>query len=350
MIKSNRVVFFDYLRIIAAISVVFLHVSAAQWYTTDVNIQAWFVMSAYNGLQRWNVPVFVMISGALFLGKEISLKQLYSKKIIRMIIVFIFWSLLYACWDFLTIDQYGIKHFIREVVFGHYHLWFLYMLVGLYMIVPLLSIIVKNNRLTKYFLILALVFAFTLPGLNDIIGQIVPRLSEVLTTVISKIQLNFVLGYSGYFVLGFFLSRSQISRKTEIIIYILGLLGVIFTIGATFGLSNWLNLPMGCFLGNLTLNTFIVSVAVFTFFKQHLNKPVNSPKTQNLIMFISKCTFGVYLIHPFFIEALNKFANINTLSFNPIISIPVISIVVFLASLMVSILFNKIPVLNKWIV
>lgn len=350
MITSNRVVYFDYLRIIAAISVVFLHVSAQKWYSTDVNTQAWFVMNAYNGLQRWNVPVFVMISGALVLGKEISLKQLYSKKIIRMIIVFIFWSLLYACWDLFSNNDYNIKHFIREVVFGHYHLWFMYMLVGLYMIVPLLSIIVKNKRLTKYFLVLALVFAFTLPGLNDIMEQIVPNLSEALTTVLSKMQLNFVLGFSGYFVLGYFLYRTPISRKTEFILYILGLLGVIFTIGATIGLSNWLNLPMTCFLSNLTLNTFIVSVAVFTFFKQHLNKPVNSQKTQNLIMFISKCTFGVYLIHPFFIEALNKFANINTLSFNPILSIPVISLVVFLASLMVSVLFNKIPVINKWIV
>lgn len=247
MIESNRVVFFDYLRIIAAISVVFLHVSAAQWYSTDVNTQAWFVMNAYDGLQRWNVPVFVMISGALLLGKEMSLKQLYSKKIIRMIIVFIFWSLLYACWDFLTNDQHGIKHFILEVAFGHYHLWFLYMLIGLYMIVPLLNTIVKNKRLTKYFLILALVFAFTLSGLNDIMEQIVPSLSEVLTTVLSKMQLNFVLGFSGYFVLGYFLYRTQISRRTEIIIYILGLLGVIFTIGATFGLSNWLNLPMGVY-------------------------------------------------------------------------------------------------------
>lgn len=78
--KGNRVIYFDYLRIISVFAVIVLHISGQNWNGTDVSSFEWNVFNAFDSLTRWCVPVFVMISGALFLDKEQPLKS-FSKKI-----------------------------------------------------------------------------------------------------------------------------------------------------------------------------------------------------------------------------------------------------------------------------
>ena len=350
MIPKKRVVYFDYLRIFAAFSVVVLHVSASKWNSAEIGTFEWNVMNLFDGLQRWNVPVFVMISGALFLGREISLRKLFTKNILKIVIVYLFWSLIFALWNTLIEHNYSIKHFLREIVIGHYHMWFLLMIIGLYIIVPLLNLIVKNRRMMRYFMVLAFVFAFAIPEVDAIIKQVIPNISELISKILSDTNLHFVLGYSGYFILGYYIAHTEIAKKAEIVIYCLGLVGVAFTIGGTACFSNWLHNPTEILYGNLTINTLLVSIAVFVFFKQHLNIPLKTQKKQNWIIFMSKCTLGIYLVHPIFIEALVKYANITVLSFNPILSIVLLSLAIFIISFVTSMLLNKIPVINKWIV
>ena len=135
MANSRRTYYFDYLRIVASFAVVLLHVAAQNWSTSDVNSFEWKVFNFFDGLVRWGVPVFVMISGALFLGKELDLKVLYRKYIFKMIIVFLFWSLLYALWDYFVTGSITTTHsFVRRIFAGRRHLWFIPMIIGMYMI------------------------------------------------------------------------------------------------------------------------------------------------------------------------------------------------------------------------
>ena len=90
--KNNRIVYFDYLRIIAIFAVIVLHIAAHNWHGTDVNSFEWQMFNIYDSIVRWGVPVFVMISGALFLGKDISIKKLYNKHIFRIFLSLIIWS------------------------------------------------------------------------------------------------------------------------------------------------------------------------------------------------------------------------------------------------------------------
>ena len=97
--KEQRIVYFDYLRIIAIFAVVVLHFAAQNWDNIDVSSFEWQVFNLYDAVAAWGVPVFVMISGALFLGKELTLKKLYGKYILRIVTAFFFWSVLYALWS-----------------------------------------------------------------------------------------------------------------------------------------------------------------------------------------------------------------------------------------------------------
>ena len=67
----ERKTYCDYLRLIATFAAVVLHVAASNWYSTDVNGLEWQSFNFYDSVVRWGVPIFVMISGSLFLSREI---------------------------------------------------------------------------------------------------------------------------------------------------------------------------------------------------------------------------------------------------------------------------------------
>ena len=96
--QNNRVIYFDYLRIMATIAVIVLHVAGQNFYAPGVNTYEWHVFNIYDSIVRWAVPIFVMISGALFLNteKQLNIKALYTKNIFRILNDFIFLSLIYC--------------------------------------------------------------------------------------------------------------------------------------------------------------------------------------------------------------------------------------------------------------
>ena len=63
----ERKTYCDYLRVAATFAVVVLHVAASKWSAADVNGATWKAFNFYNSAVRWGVPIFIMISGSLFL-------------------------------------------------------------------------------------------------------------------------------------------------------------------------------------------------------------------------------------------------------------------------------------------
>ena len=90
--NSGYQFYIDILRIIACFSVIMLHASAQAWYSLPVDSFGFKVANSYDALFRFGVPVFVMISGALFLApeKEPDVKKLYRHNILRLAILYIF--------------------------------------------------------------------------------------------------------------------------------------------------------------------------------------------------------------------------------------------------------------------
>lgn len=132
----------DYLRVFASIVIILLHVSAQNMDYVEPTGTEWNIYNICNGASRWGVPVFVMMSGALFLPREIPTKTLYKKYILRMAIAYIVWSLFYAIFDplrkLIFKDDYHISfvEIIGSFISGAVHLWFLPMIIGLYMCIP----------------------------------------------------------------------------------------------------------------------------------------------------------------------------------------------------------------------
>lgn len=347
----------DYLRVFATFAVVVLHVSATNWYITDVNGMDWQVFNFYDSIVRWGVPIFVMISGSLFLGRDVSLKKIYSKYILRMVVAFVFWSLFYALMTKDTFEKgifYGLKIHIGAIASGHYHMWFVLMIIGLYMCIPFIKKIVSEERTTKYFLVLSFVFAFFIPWSIRITNDFVAYKSEIVTKIVgvvnsnvSSMSMNMVLGYTFYFVLGYYLDRKEIEKKYRGIIYIIGILGFAFTVVVDLVVALRTKQCCGNYYGYFNVNVLCEAVAIHTLFKYH---DYRNERLNRFAVTLSKYGFGAYLIHAFFIEKLSSVLHFNTLSFNAIASVPVISAIVFLLAFCVSTIMNQIPIIKKYIV
>lgn len=349
---SKRIVYFDYLRLIATFAVVTLHVTAQCWYTADPRTFEWNIYNLYDGANRWGVPVFVMISGALFLGRKQPLKRILRVHVLKMVIVFAFWSSLYALWGYgVTGSIKNINELIWELIVGRFHLWFLPMIAGLYIIVPFLYKIIEDKKSTLYFLILSFIFSFLIPQCIIILGLVFHEhdgLSQALSKFLSNANIHFMLGYSSYFILGHVIHNTELSKNQVRGIYFTGVLGLLFTIVASAYVSIRQEAPYH-FYGNFTVNTLLVAIAVFTFGKTYLNGMLRPCGKTNLLMYLSKCSFGVYLIHLLVLDTFRVFLKLTPQSFNPFLSVPVISLLVYCISFLLSYVLNKVPFVNRWL-
>ncbi len=94
--KEERVQYLDYLRVISAFAVIVIHDVSIELAEINVFSIDWALLNIFSGIARWAVPVFVMISGTLFLGREIPISKIYSKYVLRLVTAFVFWGVIYG--------------------------------------------------------------------------------------------------------------------------------------------------------------------------------------------------------------------------------------------------------------
>lgn len=347
-VSSGRIAYLDYLRVFATFGVILIHVSAQNWYTTDVRTVNWQIFNVYDSLVRWPVPVFVMISGAVFLGREWNIKTIFSKHILRLTTAFLFWGLIYALFKDL-----GIANVIRNVIAGHPHMWFIPMIIGLYIGIPIFQKITESQKLTKYFLAVSFVSLFALPQIRFMYQDLrletgaFQDILSVLTETVSQVKGSLIAGYACYFVAGYYFSKTELSKKARVAIYWLGALGFLSTIFLDAFYSIRHRNPVEYYYDSYTVNVLLESIAVFVWFRYHVR---DREKWKLISQNMAKYSFGAYLVHILILDQLYYRFGLNTLSFQPILSVPVIGLIVFVISFAISGLLNQIPVLKRYIV
>jgi surface polysaccharide O-acyltransferase-like enzyme len=315
-------------------------------------------MNVYDGMVRFVVPAFIMLSGALLLdlGRPFSIKRFYSRKLLRIVVALVVWSAAYAIVETHRNGD-GVSDFFDRWIEGHYHLWFLYMMVGVYLSVPVCRAIVADKKLCRYFLIIWFTLMVALPYISTI-NRFIPLSNPYVEYIVDsmdllkgKVSAYMFLGYPGYFILGYYLRHNRPSRLTCRAIYLLGAVGALATIICTALRSVWSGEGDEMFYARFSLNVFFMTVAVFTFFseRQHNSSYRGAEPPPARFRFMTLCSdhcFGIYLIHVFVLEWLQE-AGFSVIAFNPVLSIPIIAACVFFASFAIAILLRKIPVVGR---
>lgn len=344
---TERIAYLDYLRVVATFAVMILHTAAQNWYTMDAKSYEWNVFNFYDSIVRWCVPVFVMISGALFLKRKISIREIYSKYILRMECSFLFWAFIYA----LFIKEITSEQLIKTVLEGCFHMWFIPMIIGLYMCIPLIQSIIQKQENIKYFILLCLAFVFVFPQIakmtNDFLPGGIQKYVSLLNGHVNNMSPKLVLGFTIYFILGYYLNSINLIKRQRGIIYFFGVMGFTSTIVFSAMTSIRWHTLNEYYYGYFTINVLLESIAVYVWFKYNVKR---NRYFENIIVILSKYSFGAYLIHILILDQLKELTGFNTLTFNPAFSVPIIGVIVFGISFCCSALFNNFPILKKYVV
>ncbi|MGM9946347.1 MAG: acyltransferase [Lysinibacillus sp.] len=340
-----RIYYMDYLRTIAIIGVLSIHAAAP--YATmyqKIDFSMWEAGIIYNSLSRWCVPIFFMISGALLLGKkEESLKEFFSKRANKILIPFVFWSVIYYLWRVWYIYKSAASFTEFKQLFlnanVYYHLWYFYALIGIYLLVPMFNVFCRyaSQQIVGYTVAMYLLFF----GVFRYYSFLVPN----------KLVNYFPLTeFIGIILLGFYLGKFDQSKRMRIIIYIAGIIGAIATILRT----NALTIDQGQFssyaFGYATPNVLAMSIALFVFFKYFIMKRQQNEQfaPSKLLQRISFTSFGIYLVHPMLLDVIRPyFHDANGIIIHPAIGIPVQIVVMLFASLIAVLIIGKIPYLKR---
>lgn len=346
--NSGRLVHLDLMRIISSLAVILIHVACQGWYSSSISINEWQVCNFYTSISHWCVPVFVMVSGALNLhgGRKTDIKRIYTHNIANILIMFILWSLIYALFDTDIVGN--TINFLTTVYNGPVHLWFLKMLIGLFIMLPILKMIVLRKDIEEYFIIISITTCFIAPCIIILLEIYNIRLMFWFKEWYDKLYLEIALGYSGYFVLGHYLTTYSISRRLRIIVYILGIAALSSSICLTNMKSPFVMGHTGFFYNYLNVFTLLESCAMFLFILY--NKEFIASKYNSLIFNMAKMSLGIYLIHMLILNELFKHFGLDYSFFNPAWFIPIYSLFVFAVSYLIVGLIYRIPYLKVLVV
>ena len=257
---------FYFLRIISSFSVVLIHVSAYYYNKSKIYSFDFKISFFYNGIARFGVPIFYMISGALFLNQDMSFNKIYNKYIKRMLIHLIIWSFIYSISN-IQLSKNNIKKIILKFFSSHYHLWFLFSIIGLYMLVPFLRLISKRDELLKIYILLSIIFNFVFPFFIIVLSDYSKQYSSLLQSKYNSLNFNYRKEHVFYFMIGYYLnSIKDIKYVIIIFIYITGLLGVYFTTVLSYNFSLKHKKKMN-FNSYNYLNIATYSISIFIFIK-----------------------------------------------------------------------------------
>ncbi|SAI43181.1 integral membrane protein [Bordetella ansorpii] len=324
---TDRYARLDAARWVAALAVVLLH-SAAQTVSDAATYgsNAWLAANLYDSAARWCVPVFVMVSGALLLdpARSQDIRGFYSRRVARILAPLAFWTLFYLAWrtalDWWDDGRLDFSYWPRKVAEGapYYHLWYLYMIVGLYLFAPLVRILYARSSIEGRRL-----------WVVGILGvAILDALYRQALGISSGFFLTWCLPYLGYFVAGRMIFDGELRLPRP---GLLALGCIAATAAGVHLLSRTGSLNL-YFYDYFSLTVPLMSLAAFQWI-------VNSPRIPALPQ-LAPLTFGVYLIHPVFLDLAHR-AGLYTGGAAQAWQLPLIAAGVFALSAALSWLLRK---------
>jgi surface polysaccharide O-acyltransferase-like enzyme len=328
---SNKI---DILRFVSIIAVTTIHCSASINRFAVQPDANWWLGDFYDSVSRFCVPVFVMVSGSLILPKTYSLAEFIKKRFSRIIPPFAFWTVVYILFN--CVDQglfksiYVIKFIALSILNGaFFHLWFVYMIIGIYLIAPIIGKWIKHATETEILYFLALWFIALILNM-----PVIDRLS------IKSVFINFP-AYLGYFVLGYYLQIKDLKWKNvKLIAFAVFLTGFFLTFFGVYFFSRHdkaLNISM---LDFTTVNVCLMAIGIFIFIK---NMKFKLPRIAgSCISFISAYSFGIYLLHPLVIIFLERI-NIHYASTAPLLGVPLTVLAVLVLSALLLRIMRMLP-------
>jgi len=303
--------------------------------------ELWWFGNFANAAVRFAVPLFLMLSGATLLGKEMPLIDFYKRRYTKVLFPFLFWIAVYILFRWLVLrpseqphDWHGISGYIAELWTKDgisKHFWYIWMILFLYLIIPFFGKFVRNLNQKQRWIILLIWIVITQLSLR------VPLNPYGWSGNITQKFFGYFL-YSGYLLMGYALFTAPVPhrkiRTGAIVVFLLTIL-----VAAT---GVWLMSKGGrlnqTFHGYLHINTILQSASVFLIFK---DLQIRNTTIRRYSGYLSDYSYGIYLSHMIIIGTLFYYGVYWNFA-HPIISIPLLTLGVLFASWLLIWILRKI--------
>ncbi|MDO5115441.1 MAG: acyltransferase family protein [Synergistaceae bacterium] len=342
--RKENFIELEFVRVAACLMVIVLHVAAANFYTFGPH---WAVSNTIHSFVRSCVPLFFMISGALLLKKGAAddLSFFIRKRFVRILPSLIFWSSL-SCLAYVCLkSEPPVYFFLRFFgTSGFYHLWYLYALVGLYLLIPIVGKWYVNSSGREIAFFLAVWFAAcSCSTASSLVSELSGRNADMLKLY----NISEFASYIGFFVLGTFLfeerNRYLIEKVKPLAAFLVFVICGLMIAGMTAVYSEYMSQPNQLFY---KYRCPLVIIAAVSFFIFSMRLKYNNTRINTLIAKISKYSFGIYCVHAFVLYKIpvSELCSMTGITW---LTILLVSIFVFLVSLMISVILKKLPLLSK---
>lgn len=326
--NQQHIVWLDVVRFIAMFTVVACHCTDPfNFYPGTAPDIEWIKLwgAIYGALLRPCVPLFVMITGALLLPVRGEASVFYKKRILRVLWPFLIWSVVYNLFPWLTgvlglspavlldffpysgeevarqsltvsldyIAQIPLNFSIVDV-----HMWYIYLLIGLYLYLPVFSAWVeKASEKAKLWFLVAFAVTTLLPYYNQFVAQYLWGTCSWNAFG----MLYYFAGFNGYLLLGHYLRNLDWSMKKTLAIgvpmFVVGYVVTFFGFRYITALPEYTDEMLELFFTYCSLNVVMMTIPVFMLAKK---ANFRSERMKKALANLTLCGFGIYMIHYFF--------------------------------------------------
>lgn len=260
---------------------------------------------AVDTVGRLSVPCFFMISGALLLGREEPVGK-HIRRIVRFLIALVVWSAVYYFWNIYYMKS---SFDLKEILYvpAEAHLWYLYAMIPIYLVLPFFQIMCRNMnlKLEKVFFIVttgAVLFNFVLWMMDGEAYYDLPIIGDRI--------------YAWYLFTGYFIYKYRRHiRISQKLLLVICLLAMAATFGITWGVTEITGKHYEDALSYICPTVVIAAMAFFLFMLRLGNSNIRpGERAGKVIDLFCGCSFGIYLIHILFLDNYKKYMEPTDLS------------------------------------
>lgn len=358
VMKKNRILWLDFARCIAILSVLLVHSVESGYVLSFESLaelgfpSALFRAVGYT-IGRLGVPLFLAISGYLLLDRDFSTSEkvirFYKTNLLPLLLTVEIWVVLYYAMQVLFNSQtFNLRHLIDNMLFmranEYSHFWYMPMIFGLYVAIPFVARAVKGIDAKALLVPFAVVFAvvFAVNTLNAYYNMF------EIETLSPRIDVTFLGGnYGAYLLLGLFCKRGYFKKIPSVALTFGFLLScafccftLFFTVKKGYDYHLWYN-----FIG-----IFVASFCLFELLSR-IDIKGNSKASRafaHSAVILSQLSFGIYFIHKPVLNVFRELLEKYNITSRPLFSVAVFA-VTLVVSFAVAFVISKIPKVRKWL-
>ncbi len=356
MKPNTRIIFLDLARSFAIITVVLVHATehiyamTASFFKGLSLVSKIFAASAFT-MGRVGVPLFLFLTGYLILGRKFDNDNciaFWKNNWLRLFVTTEIWILIYNVF-FIVVqkqspDLYLItKEMLFLVTFPMAHMWYMPMIIGMYLFLPVFSKALTNidTSVLKFPMGLLAISLFVMPMLMNMLGE----------KAYSRLDPGFSGGLYGYYIiLGFLVLQGVFDRIRKPVLVVMAVVSFIITVNVQLFLySQGITSNVWYNWGTLAICALSIFVFFFFFFNnaEETAYKIVSNKSGDVVHFISRFSFAIYLIHYPVLLLLEKI--IKGLKANLPMKVLLLWIITLLCTAVLCFVLGKVVYLRKYL-